>query len=411
MSLCRFLPIPSDRMGILWSLLTIDDSVILEYGPAGTTHYSVGFFGKMNLGKENRLFTTHMSEDDVIMGNTERLEDAIREVDEVFSPKVMFIVASSVSSVIGTDIRGISNQMQPEVKAKLIALDEGGFKGDYSAGQREITKQIVKALVEEPKDNQDNKNNKKFNIIGASMGSYRIESDINELSKLMFEAFDYSLHASLFTETSIEQIQTMSEAQVNLVIGESGLETAEYLKEKFNIPYVYACPYGYKGTLNWLEQIASVLSAEINPLVLNELNEKIAESSHYPMFLRMMRSSQPKAYIYGDYDNAKGIAKFLEDMACEVQVECKHSLKGLDSDNISYMPVEKDRINTMKDLSKTFLLADDISISLADETNTKIRFTLPFLKGAVISTHMPFMGISGANFIREQYEEYIGTLS
>ena len=35
MSLCRYLPVPSDRMGIIWSLLSVKDSIILEYGPAG----------------------------------------------------------------------------------------------------------------------------------------------------------------------------------------------------------------------------------------------------------------------------------------------------------------------------------------------------------------------------------------
>ena len=41
MSLCRYLPVPSDRMGIIWSLLSVKDSIILEYGPAGTTHFSI----------------------------------------------------------------------------------------------------------------------------------------------------------------------------------------------------------------------------------------------------------------------------------------------------------------------------------------------------------------------------------
>ena len=45
MGLCRYLPTPSDRMGILWSLLAIEDSVIVEYGPAGTTHFSMSLFG------------------------------------------------------------------------------------------------------------------------------------------------------------------------------------------------------------------------------------------------------------------------------------------------------------------------------------------------------------------------------
>ena len=35
----RYLPTPSDRMGLLWTLLTIKDGVILELGPSGTTHY------------------------------------------------------------------------------------------------------------------------------------------------------------------------------------------------------------------------------------------------------------------------------------------------------------------------------------------------------------------------------------
>ena len=35
MSLCRYLPVPSDRMGIIWSLLSVKDSIILEYARPG----------------------------------------------------------------------------------------------------------------------------------------------------------------------------------------------------------------------------------------------------------------------------------------------------------------------------------------------------------------------------------------
>ncbi len=78
MSLVRFLPTPSDRMGILWTLLNIEGSVIVEYGPAGTTHFSMGLFGDLGIEQENRLFTTHMREEDVIMGDTSRLEPYAR---------------------------------------------------------------------------------------------------------------------------------------------------------------------------------------------------------------------------------------------------------------------------------------------------------------------------------------------
>ena len=51
MSLCRYLPVPSDRMGIIWSLLSVKDSIILEYGPAGTTHFSMGFYGTLGVAR------------------------------------------------------------------------------------------------------------------------------------------------------------------------------------------------------------------------------------------------------------------------------------------------------------------------------------------------------------------------
>ncbi|HML48945.1 MAG TPA: nitrogenase component 1, partial [Clostridia bacterium] len=148
MSLCRYLPIPSDRMGILWSLLSIEDGVILEYGPAGTTHFSMSLFGELGIDQENRLFTTHMSEDDVVMGDVTRLEEALVEVDRAYAPEVIFIVASSVSAVIGTDLRGVCAYMQEKVSAKLIALEQGGFRGDYSVGLREIYKLLAEEVVE-----------------------------------------------------------------------------------------------------------------------------------------------------------------------------------------------------------------------------------------------------------------------
>ena len=44
MALIRNFPVPSDRMAIISTLLNIEDAVVLEYGPEGTTHFSMNFF-------------------------------------------------------------------------------------------------------------------------------------------------------------------------------------------------------------------------------------------------------------------------------------------------------------------------------------------------------------------------------
>ena len=132
MGLCRYLPTPSDRMGILWSLLAIEDSVIVEYGPAGTTHFSMSLFGELGVDQQNRLFTTHMSEDDVVMGDVTRLEDAIVELDRNYSPKVIFVIASAITAVLGGHVDAVtcsaaeaaSNIASGELKVLAVANTE-----------------------------------------------------------------------------------------------------------------------------------------------------------------------------------------------------------------------------------------------------------------------------------------------
>ena len=104
------------------------------------------------------------------MGDVTRLEDAIVELDKSYAPKVIFVVASSVTAVIGTDIKGVCRYMQNEVKAKLVAFEQGGFRGDYSIGLAETYKLLVRNL---PKKGVAAEKGV-YNIIGASVWRYRM---------------------------------------------------------------------------------------------------------------------------------------------------------------------------------------------------------------------------------------------
>lgn len=410
MSLCRFLPTPSDRMGILWSLLTVEDSIVLEYGPAGTTHYSMGLFGRLNVDLENHLFTTHMSEDDVVMGDTTRLEKAIKELDDAYKPKVMFVLASSVSSVIGTDVKGVCSYVQEEVNATLVPLEEGGFKGDYATGLSLAYTTLAKKITK----TSETKKEKTFNIIGASMGSYRMESDVHEICRMMWENFSFEMHTSLCSKSSVTQIETMSSATVNLVLSHEGLAAAIYLEKTYGTPYVYGCPYGYQGTYTWLQQVSELLDAHLSPLFMSELGPKIAQVRQYAMYQRMLKKHKPTAFVYGDYDKILGLTTFLQEMfVATPHILCKHNLKTVTDplETISYLEDEKPRMDILKSLDHVLVFADDISLSLVSDTNTKVRFSTPFFKGACIATHLPFVGVRGADMIRESLEEYLSTLT
>ena len=48
MSISKYFPVASDRMGIIWTLSSIKDACVIEFGPAGTTHYAVEGIGQIN---------------------------------------------------------------------------------------------------------------------------------------------------------------------------------------------------------------------------------------------------------------------------------------------------------------------------------------------------------------------------
>ena len=404
MSLVRFLPTPSDRMGIIWSLLAVQEAIVLEYGPAGTTHYSMGLYGGLGLRFQNRMFTTHMSEDDVVMGDVTRLEDAIVELDKSYAPKVIFVVASSVTAVIGTDIKGVCRYMQNEVKAKLVAFEQGGFRGDYSIGLAETYKLLVRNLPKKDVAQEAGV----YNIIGASAWRYRMASDIWEVKSLLDEALGLSCNACLCCDTSVEELEDMGLAQVNIVLGNEGLAAAKYLQEKFGTPYVYAVPYGYNGTLSFLAHVGEAVGREPDSMVLLRLQTKEKSLSRLSLFTMMGNNKPKKAVVKGDYDLVQGVSAFLEQGGITVLHKmCAHNLKAIaePAADVEGYAEESDWLQVIRGLQDTLILADDVALLQADADNMKVLISAPFMNSAV-ATHMPFMGEKGADFLLEQMQAY-----
>ena len=402
----RYLPTPSDRMGIIWTLLTVKDAVVLEYGPAGTTHFSVGTYGAMGLDTEQRIFTTHLGESDVIMGDTTRLEEAIVEIDENYEPKIIFVVSSAVVSIIGTDMKGICHYMQKEVKARLIPIETGGFKGDYSLGLKNGWNVITKELC---KKGSESAEALYYNILGASPYNYRIKSDVNEIKKLMRESFSMEANVVLGMDATLSELENMGKACINLVIQEEALNAAEYMKENFGIPYIYGAPFGYKGTKEWLNKISKVINKEINFAVIKELQEKIMECQGYRMYTMMFanRKMTPSSVIVGEFDTVEGIAEAMSEVFLPVAMKvCNHSTAGLEAKDVLHPQTEKEKIDLLKRADKSLVFGDDVTLHIASDNCTKVIASAPTISRPQIANHLPFMGIRGMDYLLEQVETY-----
>ena len=101
-------------------------------------------------------------------------------------------------------------------------------------------------------------------------------------------------------------------AQVNIVLGNEGLAAAKYLQEKFGMPYVYAVPYGYNGTLSFLAQVGEAVGKEPDAMVLMRIRMKEKSLSRLSLFTMMGNNKPRMAVVKGDYDMMQGVSAFLE---------------------------------------------------------------------------------------------------
>ncbi|MCC5910834.1 MAG: nitrogenase component 1 [Clostridiaceae bacterium] len=390
MQLYKYLPLPSDRLGTLWALLSIKDACIIEYGPAGTTHYAIEGFGQLNSELRAKLFTTHMDETNIVMGDTEDLEETIKEVDEVYNPSVIFVLASTISSIIGVDIENICESVQPN----------GGLRGDYTLGIKEVLTSLAKYVVKKP----ETKLPKTYNVIGSNIDSFNFASDLKEIEKIIMECFGYRLNAVFTAKSSIKEIEEAAKAEFNLVLRGEGTECAEILKEKFQMEYYLGAPYGFKGTITWIKGMEKTFNLNSHEIFLIRQREESGK-----LLMRIKRATftfkKLKGILSGNYDFVFDIIPFItEELSIDIsKMIVNHGTKKASFRNISeelaekivYNPSEEEKETLLKELDPQITLGDGILIEMANKVPMKIQISNPNLHQIQIFENTPFMGFNG----------------
>ena len=158
-----------------------------------------------------------MDQNDVTFGKYDRVENAILEVDENIKPKYIFVMASSISSIIGADIKSVCRVLKDRVNAKLIPITTGGLKEDYNVGVENTLKLLVKEIT---KENEQDIN--KYNIIGSNIDKYNFLSDTYEVKRMMKSLFNKESNTIFTSNTSVEDIENASKASLNIVVRKEG---------------------------------------------------------------------------------------------------------------------------------------------------------------------------------------------
>lgn len=121
-------PRPNPIIAAMYTLRDLDADIILMHGPAGC-----GFMAARRLEEAGvRVMTTGMRESDLIFGAEEKLIRILRSIDDRFGPKLIGVVGTCASMIIGENLDGAVKKAG--VRATVLPVDIHGCSGPNTTG-------------------------------------------------------------------------------------------------------------------------------------------------------------------------------------------------------------------------------------------------------------------------------------
>lgn len=395
MGLHKFKPPMSGRMGTLRALASIRDAALIEYGCMGHMLYGRVFLHQASIAEGCKLYSTHINESDIAMGDIGRLQRAVAEILRRDSPKIIFLLPSAVPTVIGTDLPAICKELQPEYpNVRLLPFGYGGFDVYGYRGVQEALSLLAEALpagIEKTSEPT-------FNIIGSCADMFRFQADAHELIRIMEGAFGMRALCVMTSDTAVEDIEHMGGAHINLIIRREGTPAAEHLNKRFGTPYLLGRPYGIEGTACWIKEIAEVSGLMPNYEFIQAEKEKAKNqiAPAMPVFNHIIRSHPDEATISlgGHADVVKGILDFATKELSLNKGTCWCDCPDMASEDIPYF-TEKEWTQAIPLQKKGLLMASGEALQWADR-NLELQIANPDTKWRLSPYEPPFVGFRGA---------------
>ncbi len=392
MGLYKYRPEPSGSMGALWALSTVRNAAIIEFGAMGHMVDARIALEKAGVAQPAGLFSTHIDDIDITLGGVDRIKASIDHILTDQTIKAVFLLPSATPEIIGTDFGALVAEIQPlYTQAQIIDLNFSSLTSSSNSGVQESLLRLASRFA------RSTGSTNTFNIIGSCADFMRFHADAEEIIRMMKGAFDMSPCCVLTSDTSIEEINMMGNARLNLVLRKEGLPAAEYLQEKFGTQFIEGRPYGMAGTLRWLESVGELVGRAPDKAFLAREYKEVDYS--FDMFEKLYRRTK----FYGrtalrlsassHSDVVKGLSSFADELGFDKGHFWCNNSEGATKE-IPWLS-ESEWEALLPDMEDDVLMSDGDVLAVSGRTQD-LLLAHPHRRWSICVYNAPFMGFRGA---------------
>ena len=295
-------------VGAARALSGVKDAVTIVHGRPGC-HCGILLLRALGSNQNDiRIVSSGFRAQDMVYGAEGRLAGTIRLCYDNFKPSLIATLNCSAPVIMGDDVEGVVHAMKKEIPAEIITLSTGGYEGPAWIGYEEALAELTRYMVLGETESG------KVNLIGFKQDDVKAYADLLEIERML--SSQGIMVNSVLTNSSFEEIKNAPKASLNIVLGGDGLESAEAMQEKFDMPYtVVPYPFGLNNSIEFLESVAKGLNREVNQEFIAAEKDRIKERIER-IFLFLQGIYDMSVAVVGDGGRAYDLAKFLSDELC-----------------------------------------------------------------------------------------------
>lgn len=239
--------------------------VCVIHDASGCTGNYTGYDEPRWYGSTSKIFCSGIREIDAVLGRDDKLIDNALKAGEEIHPTMYTVIGSPVPMVIGSDMKGIAHEIEAKSGLPAFGFDTNGL-GLYNKGVSMAMCEVIKRFTKDT----EAKIARGINILGSNAIDFSANENAQDLVEKLQE-WDFQVVGKMMMGASIEQVENLAKAQVNLVVTESGMSAAKLLKRKYNIPYVVGMPFGNCEVVH--EMLEATLCDGENRILKDEAQE------------------------------------------------------------------------------------------------------------------------------------------
>ena len=248
--------------GAAQTALGVSGSALLAHSPQGCEYLVNTAFASQECDyMETVTLCTKLCVDEIVHGGEDLLARTIREAKDL-PISSLFVISACGPEIVGDDIVAVCEEIQPEVKFRLVPIPCAGFKGSQYDGIDIALDMMINRLAKE----QWEKIPHSVCLIAPHANANPTWVADLEWVQQVLSRMGIRVVATLAHRTPLSDIENIASAETSIVLShDAGQKAADYLSATYGIEQVckgIPLPIGMTNTQRWLTALGERFDAK-----------------------------------------------------------------------------------------------------------------------------------------------------